>query len=254
MPLLDGEEEIPPHLVLGQSLATFPSRRLAALLQGWSVLIGLGILLNFALQEVTAVWVSMVVVFGMGGLGLVIGWRVLHLWNREVILFERGFTFREGSAAIPFQYREIKAIKLQAEQLAYFGGLLRRRVYLITLTTRAGDTLIMNNVYQNIESLADKLPAAVNASLRLTLEETLARNETMPFGDALQMAANGLSTPERPPLLWTDFGGYRIANRQIHLLHADQQVWASFVLADVENLMLLVEVLRERHTVGERAG
>lgn len=47
-------------------------------------------------------------------------------------------------------------------------------------------------------------------------------------------------------LSWADYGGYRIGERQLWLLDGAGSVWLALPLADVDNVALLLELLRER--------
>lgn len=254
-----GEETIEDDPVLGKPLDNFPSRRLRALLTGGAVLVGVSLLLNAALFEIDAVWVAPLVITVTALLALAVGWWILHQWNREVILYERGFSYREGSENVPFLYGEVSSIRLRAEQLAYFGGLLRRVIYRITIRTRAGDRIVLDNTYNRVEQLADKLVEQVNVLLRPVVQERLRRGETVSFAEGVALSDEGLhidadllENPEAGTVLpWSQFGGYKIARRHLYFVTADDTLWFGLPLSDVDNLTLLLGILRERRTMSE---
>ncbi len=256
---LTGEEEIEPHPILGMPITNYPSDRLRPLVQGWSLLIGLSIIINLALWNVQGRWVGPITVGVVGVLAWGIGWRIIHLWNREVILFEHGFTYIEGSEAIPFQYIEVEAIRLRAETLSYFGGRFKRNVYTITLRTQAGDRLQLTNVYKNVADLGTKIQTAVFTRLQPHIDERLAAGEAVPFADMLRVSQAGLTVDSAyvegggdAHLPWSGFGGYRAANRQLVLLDADGEAWFAVPLTDIDNLRLLLRLLKQQ-TQGETA-
>jgi hypothetical protein len=186
---------------------------------------------------------------------LVEGWSVLHLWNREVILYRRGFSYREGSRVVHFLYNEIKSIRQQAERLRSFGGLVRRTVYRITLTTTQDEVIVLTNVYRRVEELSKRLEALVTTTLRPSVLRRMEQGETVAFGSSVGVSAAGLHDGGRS-LDWAEYGGYRIERRSLNVLDNVGNVWASVPLASVENATLLLDLLRERETVsrGEQDG
>lgn len=252
---LDGEERIEADPVLGRPVDNFPSRRLVVLVYGWSLLIGISLLINLAVWNIwDNRWVDTIVVGFSGTLALVIGWWVLHQWNREVILYERGFSYREGSENVPFLYAEVRGVRLQAEQLAYFGGLLRRTVFRITVITHAGEHIhLNNNIYRRADEMGDQLLKTVCEVQRPLVLLHLENGDAIPFAEGfsvqaegLRVAADILENADADVLLpWRDFGGHRVERRQLLLLTASGQVWFSVPLIDVENLPLLLDLLKQ---------
>src|SRR5262245_18615453 len=71
------------------------------------------VILNVTLAEVEAWWGPALTVIITAGVVLTLGWRVLHFWNREVVLYEEGFSYREGAKPIFFLYHEVLSIRQQ---------------------------------------------------------------------------------------------------------------------------------------------
>lgn len=236
--------------VLGEAIANYPSDRgkpllIAALIGGAAAVV-----LNFTLAAIPQWWGPALTIVLMAGLALGLGWYVLHVWNREIILYERGFSYREGSKIVHFFYHEIRGVRLRAERLAYFGGRLHRNLYHFTVTTNAGETFMITNVYRRAAELGTKLTEALNQTLQPLIAVKLERGETIPFSDSLQISAAGLHDGDRL-LLWEGYGGHRIGGRQLALLDSAGQVWYSAPLAEIENITLLLDLLRE-HASAER--
>jgi hypothetical protein len=256
---LTGEERIEPHPVLGEHQDNFPSRRWPPLVIAWSFLIGISLVWNIATWNIDTSDYGPFIAAVFGVIALGVGWWVMHLWNREVIFYKHGFTYREGSKDVPFRYDELETIRLRAERLAYFGGLFHRDIYRITLKTVAGDVIRLNNIYQRIHQLGDGLNQVVCDRRRGDIQDALLNSESVPFADELQVSYAGItvdasaldSATDDAHLPWNDFRGYKIAHRQIHLLTADGRVWYSLPLAKVDNLLLLVELLKDRQASGE---
>lgn len=256
LPLV-GEDTIEDDPTLGKPLDNFPSRRLRATLIGAVVLVPAAMLLNLALINVQGVWVAPFIVSVIALMALAVGWWIMHQWNREVILYERGFSYREGSENVPFLYAEVQAIRLRAEQLAYFGGLFRRAIYRVTIQTKAGDRIRLDNTYSRIDQLADKLVAHVNAILYPVVKERLQRGERIDFAGGLAISDEGIhidaavleNAAGDVVLPWARFSGYTIAQRQLVLLTEDEAAWFSVPLAEVDNLVLLLVILREQRSI-----
>src|SRR5690606_28205257 len=137
-----------------------------------------------------------------------------------------------------------KSIRQRAEQLAYFWGLFRRVVYTITVTTR-DETLVIHNFYKRMDELGARLEQQVNDALRPVVMRRLSIGEKVAFADSLRLDGTGLQV-DGQHLAWEAFGGYAIQNRQLQLLDRNGAIAAAVPLADLENVTLLLDILREQ--------
>ncbi len=234
--------------ILGQPLAHFPSNRLRPMIVagviGWPIALVLGL----TTAQVTDWWGPVVTVILMAIVVLALGWYILHGWNREIILYERGFSYREGSNTVFFRYNEIASIRLRAERLAYFGGLIKRSVYRFTVTTTQEERFTITNLYNRVDELGTKLTEQINRVLQPKIAQKIADDEAVAFGDTLTLKADGLHEAGRD-LLWADYGGYRVGGHQLALLDKTGAIWYALPLPEVDNVTLLVELLREHQPV-----
>jgi hypothetical protein len=238
-------EGIEPDALLGEPVANYPSDRMRPLIIAGVVIAPVALALGLTTAQVTDWWGPVVTVVMMALVVLGAGWYVLHLWNREIVLFERGFSYREGSKTVFFLYDEIASIRLRAERLVYFGGLLRRDVYHFTVTTTEAERFAITNVYRRAAELGTRLTDAANRVLGPKVARKLAAGEKVGFGDSLWASRDGLYDGAAA-LAWADYGGYRIGGRRLTLLDASGAVWLALPLADVDNVTLLLELLREK--------
>lgn len=234
--------------VLGAIIANFPSDRGRPLLIGGAVCAAAAVLLNFTLAANGTWWGQAITVIVMAALALGVGWYLLHIWNREIVLYERGFSYREGSNTIFFLYAEVKSLRQRAEQLAYFWGLFRRIVYTITVITTSNETLVIHNFYKRMDELGARLEKQVNEALRPSVMRRLSVGETVAFADTLRLDGLGLHV-DGQRIGWEAFGGYTIQNRQLQLLDRNGAVAAAIPLADLENVTLLLDILREQKSL-----
>lgn len=234
---------IEPDPVLGAVVSHHPSDRGRPLLIAALITGSAAVVLNFTLAEFPFWWAPALTIVIMALLALGLGWWVLHLWNREVILYERGFSYREGSRVIPFLYAEVAAVRLRAERRAYFGGRLPRDEYRITLRTLRDEQIVITNAYRRAAELAAHLSERVSAALAPGLAVRLERGERIAFAETLALDSGGLYAGERA-LRWAEFGGGRIGERALALLDANGAVWHRLPLAEIDNVTLLIDLLR----------
>jgi hypothetical protein len=229
----------------GNSLGVYPSDRARLLVPPVIIIVGVGVILNFTLATVEDWWGPFLTVIITAAVVLADGWPVLHLWNREIILYEQGFSYREGSRTVFFLYEEIHSIRQSGQQLAYFGGLIRRSTLRFTLITVRGERMVLTSLYHNIAQLGARMEAKVNAALETIIREQLAKGEKVRFSDTLRLSQTGLHEGSRE-LPWSSFAGYRISGGRLTLLARPQgDEWFSPPLGEVDNITLLIPILKE---------
>lgn len=246
------EQPLDDDPLFGKYIAHYPVQRTQLLIQAGIIyaLVTLVLQVAFAnLDDVTAA-IFLITAFSVMAFGL--GWYVLHLWNREVVLYDRGFHYREGSKTVPIQYSEIIAMRQRAERVALF-GVLPRDVHQYTLLTKNEELIVLNNRYHRIGELGQRLDKAIVLARRPILEHLLATGETLVFHEKLTMTQDGLhSGGEHLP--WDAIHGYRAEGGQF-IIRADSAApWFTGRLEEIDNLTLLFLLLKARvkkHTAEE---
>ncbi|MFN8374454.1 MAG: DUF6585 family protein [Anaerolineae bacterium] len=228
--------------VLGRPLANYPSDRLRPLVLAGAASAAVSVLLNFTLATVSDWWGPMLTVLIMSLVVLGFGWYILHIWNREVVLYEHGFSYREGSNTVFLVYTEIKSIRQRAERLRYFGGLVRRAVYSTTVRTMRDEVITLTSIYRHIDQLGLRLETQFNSVRRPVVEHLLRQGETAVFGTALALSAQGIIAGERT-LAWTEFSGFRAQGGMLTLM-AGEREWVSVPLNEIDNVLLLLDLMR----------
>jgi hypothetical protein len=231
--------------ILGNVIATYPSDRIRLLLPAGIIIGVAAVVLNFTVAAIDAWWAPPLTIILTSAISLAAGWPVLHLWNREVVLYDNGFSFREGGRTVYFLYHEVSSLRQRGQQLAYFGGLIRRATFRFTLTTIRDERIALTNLYRNIGQLGARLEAKINPLLAPQLDERLSKGEKVPFSDTLRLSRDGLHESGRD-LLWDLFAGYAIQGGRLHLLtRPDKSEWFSIALGDVDNIKLLITLLKQ---------
>jgi hypothetical protein len=230
--------------VLGRYLAHFPSNR-ALLLGGAAVLYIVPVaLLQVLFANVDATTASIVLITAFALLALGLAWFVLHHWNREIILYERGFSYREGSRLAQFYYTRIYTFQQRAERFE----LLRLRFtrYRALLITDQDEILRINNVYTQVGELLQRLEALITKARLPVVEAQLARGENIAFGQHLTLTPQGIEYQERK-LAWTDYAGHKIEGKTLKLLDSSNTAWVQLPVLELDNILLLLAVLKKRY-------
>ncbi len=231
--------------ILGRELAYYPVARWRLLLRGGVAYTFGYLVLMLAFANVDDLTAAPYVIGGLALWALPIGWYVLHFWNREVTLYEQGFSYRLGSQVAFIRYEDVARYYQRAERVRYF-GLIPYTVHRYTVHTVLDEVITLGNIYYRVGELALKLEAAIMAALRPKVHEALSRGEQVAFHERLFLDNDGLHSEGRT-LLWADYRGYRTERRQLCIDAATQQGWFCAPLAEIANLLLLVELLRQYH-------
>lgn len=235
--------------VLGAVIGNYPSDRARLLIPAALVCGIAAVVLNFTLAEVPDSGPPLTILI-MGLVTMAMGWRVLHFWNREIVVYEHGFSYREGSATVYFMYAEIISIRQRGERLAYFGGLFRRTVYRFTLTTIRGEKMVLSNLYRRVEQLIEQIEQKVYPLLEAYIADRLAKGEKVAFGDDLRLSSAGLHAPPGE-LPWSQLENFKVGGGRLSLIaRPDKAEWLSLPLSEIDNIPLLLKLLRGRGRVG----
>ncbi len=226
----------------GKYLVNYPSRRGLLLIQAATFYLVPVIILQILFAGVDNQTASVILPVLFAGLALAITWYVLHLWNREVILYERGFTYREGSRLGRFYYHEIATVRQSAERIAYF-GLIRRDVYQCTLISQQDEILKLTNVYSNIADLAKRIEATIARVRQPIVEEYLNRGESIEFGATLRLHREYAEAHDKK-LSWEQFTDYQIEGKNLLLKALETTHTLVVPVAEIDNLVLLLRLLK----------
>jgi len=227
--------------ILGAYVSHHPSNRFWLLVQAGFIYSVPVILLNLVFVNVTTLG-ALALISTFAVWALVVGWGVMHRWNREVIVYERGFTYQQGSRVIYIHFAEITRFRQHAERIVYLGRFRRER-YRYDMTTRKGETLRLTNLYQRAARLGVLLEKGIVHSRLPIIQAQLAAGETVPFGADLVASQAGLSAGTRH-LPWGQVRGQRVENGQIIFTSAESDAALSLPLDAVDNPLLLLALVR----------
>lgn len=228
---------------LGKYVAHYPSNRLLLLLRGGVIYAAAVLVLQILFIGVDDTSASIVLIGAYSLLALGIAWYILHLWNREVILYERGFTYREGSRLGYFYYHAIRSVRQKAGRILFL-NLIRRDFYHCTLISDQDEHLYINNLYSGVAELVTRLEAAITRARLPIVETRLARGETIDFGPRLALNQTGIML-DGQNLPWTDFARHRIEGKHL-VLTAKSGAAFTMAVAELDNALLLLTLLKQR--------
>ena len=231
--------------ILGKFIAFYPSNRARLLLIAGAILGVVWFVVTVALWEVEAGLASAITVAVISATTLLVGWYVAHLWNREVILFEKGFSYRQGSYNAFIQYSDVRTIRQKAERLSYFGGRVHYTVYNVTLKTSLDELIVLDNIYRKMDDLSVRIETAVTIYLRPYVRSQIDEHGSMPFAQTLSVTNTGLQSEQRT-LDWAQLDDYEIKNGALTIKTSTKEAWLSVPLDEVDNIRLLLEILRDQ--------
>ncbi len=235
--------------ILGKFIDLYPSNRLRLLIIGGGVLAVVWFVTTVALWQVEEDLASAITVAIISITTLGVGWYMAHWWNREVILFERGFSYRQGSTTAFIQFADVRTIRQRAERRAYFGGLIRRTIFNVTLKTQYDEIIVLDNLYNKIDDLSERLEIGVTNTLRPIVEARIEADGVAHFGNVLSLTADGLRA-NGDDLYWDEYGGFTVKEGALHLKRRDESTWLRVHLDEVENIRLLLQSIREKKADG----
>lgn len=228
--------------MLGTFVSDHPGKRLTLLLRGGAVLLVVWFVVTVALWELDDATAAIVTVVVLALTALIVGWAITHQWNREVILFAEGFSYREGSRIVFIRYDEIRTIRQRGERRSYFGGLVRRDLLSMTITTIRDEVIRLDNIYQRIDVLMTLLERDFTRTVRPVVEKRIAAGERIRFGEGLALDSNGLHDDAGRLLTWGDFAGHRIERGGLVIDDGGGE-WLRVSLSEADNLRLLLDIL-----------
>lgn len=231
--------------VLGKYISHHPVNRLRLMAQAFVVYLIVTTILQVFFVELDDQTASIFLIFAFAAIALAISWYVMHLWNREVVVYESGYTYREGSVIADFNYDEVASFQQKAERLRYFGGVFRRNVYSFTVRTYRDEVITVNNLYTDIEKLGNNLEVGINSVLRDKIRASLQRGESVTFGDDFEVNEDGIMTDDQS-ITWDAFAGFSSKSGHLVLSTVSDEAWFTYPLDEVNNLTLLIEILRQK--------
>lgn len=169
-------------------------------------------------------------------------WYMLHHWNREVVLYQRGFTYRQGSATAYILYANV--IKLLQNIEVVGAGSLKRRFFDYKLVTDMDETLPITNVYSNPDKLTRLLEKFITRDRLQLLEGRLAKGENVSLAPDFTLTSEGILRAE-DELFWHEYRGARVKNGQITIASSRDEAWATLPADSFDNPLLALAALKQ---------
>jgi hypothetical protein len=237
--------------ILGKYLKHYSSHRMLLLVLGGVAYFAVFVVLTIATLGVVSTVTDIIVPILYTVAALMILWTLAHYWNREVILFQYGFSYKQGSVVATFSYYQIKSFVLNIERIRYF-GVFPFVQYRCVMTSEAGDIMTLNNVYKDVPKLIDTLEKLIT-ELRLPITNAiLEQGQTANFGDALGINKQGiLDLASNETLAWNSYGGYQLDGKTLTIQAHPNTLWKTYPVSTFANLRLFVTLMKERKIVHE---
>lgn len=235
--------------VLGKYFSHHPSNRLRLMIIGgilYTLPVGIMQLIFFNVENELA---SIFLPTSFAAIAGAILWWILHHWNREVVLYERGFSFRQGSATAYILYANVTQLIQHIEGVSFLG--FSRTVYDYQLTTNVDEKLTVNNVYSNPDKLTRALESYIARDRLIIMRKKMAEGQELDFNVNLRITGKGIMLDDKE-LSWQDFKTHRVKDGQLILQSNDDEVWAAVPVNAINNPVLLIALLKERGQLADK--
>lgn len=240
------------HPVLGRYVSHHPSRREWLLLRAL-VLYGVAVvILQLVFLTIPDDVEAVVLPFLYMLIALGAFWSVVHLWNREVVLYQQGFTYREGSREGMFLYNQIKRLDPNARRTHYF-GLAQRTQYRYMLVTDQDETLYITNLYSETQALTQTLEKFVTQAWREVVMQHFKNGEVVEMGATVQVSRERLIVADAA-LAWDAYRGYHIQGRRVTIASVADPAWATIALHEIDQPLVFLSLLRQQQAQTQATG
>lgn len=240
---LVSERAIEDDPILGRYVAHFTAHRLKLLLQAGAIYAVSALIITFTTWDLEGTLVDVVVPLLYALVAMPLIWAVAHLWNREVIVFERGFTYRQGSVVAAFPFHMIAQVDVQITTLRLFGLIPYERV-LGQLRSEQGDLIRVDGVFKDSRRLLELLERGILRDRLPVLQAQIDNRQEVEFG-ALTLTREGLRDRDGRALSWEAFTRARVERDSIAIV-SGHDVWGRYHDRDLHSEALLVRLLMER--------
>ncbi len=229
--------------VLGKYLSHHPSNRLRLMIIGGILyMLPVGIM-QLIFWNIENNFASIFLPISFAAIAGAVLWWMLHHWNREVVLYERGFSFRQGSATAYILYANVLQLIQHIERVGFLG--FSRTVYHYQLITDIDETLIINNIYSNPDKLTRSLEAYIARDRLPVVRTNIAEGQAVEFARNLRITREGIMLDDTE-LFWQEFKAQRVKDGQLILQSHDNETWGIIPVSEINNPVLLIALLKHR--------
>ena len=231
-----------PHPAYGRYRSHHPSRRIVLMVRAGVAYTIAVIVLQLLTWNVSDNVAAIFLPVAYGGIAAAALWYVVHYWNREVVLYERGFTYHEGSRTGQFYYKDITTVRQNIEDLS-IGRLRLRTIYTYQMISRFDEQLTINNIYSETRNLINRLDSFIARERLPELREDLAQGKPIQFGDAFQLTQEGIRYDGKT-LVWDDVVNVRVRGGSLIIDSGDSEAWAIESVPAIDNVVIIIGMIK----------
>jgi hypothetical protein len=239
------------HPTLGKYLSHHPSNRIRLIIQA-AIFYAIPVAILQALfWNVDNNFVTLFLPMVFAAVGLVAFWYAAHFWNREVIVYENGFTYQQGSQVGQFRYADIVMLKPDVQRINVL-RFIQRTDFNYTLITVDDEVLRITNLYSDINKLVARLEASITRDRLPIMQQAIQAGQTVDVGGGLRLSKMGLEYEGRE-LFWHELGTRNVREGNLILRKQDNSEWAAIPIAELNNPVLLLAVLKQNAALTPQA-
>lgn len=232
-----------PDPILGKYISHHPSNRMRLMIIGGSIYAVAVVIIQAIFWNVDDENAAVFVPILFAAVAGAVLWFMLHHWNREVVLYERGFSYRRGSITAYILYMNVVKLIQNLEKVSFLG--FSRTVYDYKLITDIDETLTIDNVYSNPDKLTRALEAFIARDRLPIMRHLIQTGKPASFSERLHISQEGIMLDDKD-LFWQEFKGQRVKNGQLILQSQNDEAWATIPVDEIDNPVLLIALLKER--------
>src|SRR5262245_10808910 len=193
-----------PHPTLGNYVSHHPSNRLRLVILAliyYSILVFILQALFWNVDDNTASYFLPIL---FAAVGLAAFWYAAHFWNREVILYEHGFTYRQGSQLGQFRYADVVRLQPDVSRIAIL-KFIQQTNFNYTLVTVDDEILRITNLFTDIAKLVARLEGYIIRDRLSIVQHAINTGQAVDVGAGLCLSKTGLEYQGRE-LFWHEVG------------------------------------------------
>lgn len=177
-------------------------------------------------------------------IGLATGWSAYSNWNKSVMIYERGFAYRDRKGVQAWQWISVVSI-LTAITRHYYNGVYTGTTHVYTLFNNQNEKLVLNDYFKKVEDIAKIIEQGIYPILYERATQSYNSGQMLTFGPvAINKGGIVIGKKTYP---WTDVKQVSIQNGYVKVSKKDGGWFsgASASAAAIPNLRILLSIIHQ---------
>jgi len=195
--------------------------------------------------------VPMLIAFVLFLLGLLAVWGAYANWNKGAALYDRGFASRDRKGLRTWTWEDVLSLT-SAVTRHYTNGIYTGTTHVYTLFNRKREKLVLNDVFKNVDQLAEEIEQKIFPLLYEPASEKYNSGQSLDFGSIL-ISKTGLQIGKKT-FAWAEVKDVSLQRGELKISRKDGGWFsgASISAANIPNLRVLLTIIDQ--VVGLKTG